>query len=70
MRISTLLSYADGMKEAVKEVQALESAGLDMVWVPEAYSFDAPSAMGYIAGQTKRVTIASRTIHAHRRFSR
>jgi F420-dependent oxidoreductase-like protein len=59
MRISTLLSYADGMKEAVKEVQALESAGLDMVWVPEAYSFDAPSAMGYIAGQTKRVTIAS-----------
>jgi len=59
MRISTLLSYADGMKEAVKEVQALESAGLDMVWVPEAYSFDAPSAMGYIAAQTKRVTIAS-----------
>ena len=59
MRISTLLSYSNGMKEAVKEVQALESAGLDMVWVPEAYSFDAPSAMGYIAGQTKRVTIAS-----------
>ncbi len=59
MRISTLLSYASGMKEAVKEVQALEKAGLDMVWVPEAYSFDAPSAMGYIAAQTERVTIAS-----------
>jgi F420-dependent oxidoreductase-like protein len=59
MRISTLLSYANGMKEAVKEVQALERAGLDMVWVPEAYSFDAPSAMGYIAAQTERVTIAS-----------
>jgi F420-dependent oxidoreductase-like protein len=59
MRISTLLSYANGMKEAVKEVQELENAGLDMVWVPEAYSFDAPSAMGYIAAQTQRVTIAS-----------
>jgi F420-dependent oxidoreductase-like protein len=59
MRISMLLSYANGMKEAVKEVQALERAGLDMVWVPEAYSFDAPSAMGYIAAQTERVTIAS-----------
>jgi len=59
MRISTLLSYANGMKEAVNEVKELEKAGLDMVWVPEAYSFDAPSAMGYIAAQTERVTIAS-----------
>jgi F420-dependent oxidoreductase-like protein len=59
MRISTLLSYANGMKEAVKEVQELEKAGLDMVWVPEAYSYDAPSAMGYIAAKTQHVTIAS-----------
>jgi F420-dependent oxidoreductase-like protein len=59
MKISTLLSYAGGFKEAVKEVQALEKAGLDVVWVPEAYSFDAPSAMGYLAAQTERVTIAS-----------
>jgi F420-dependent oxidoreductase-like protein len=59
MRISTLLSYASGFKEAVKEVQALEKAGLDVVWVPEAYSFDAPSAMGYMAANTERVIIAS-----------
>ena len=59
MRISMLLSYAGGFKEAVKEVQLLEKAGLDMVWVPEAYSFDAPSAMGYLAANTERVTIAS-----------
>lgn len=59
MRISTLMSYSSGMKEAVKEVQELEKAGLDMVWVPEAYSYDAPSAMGYIAAKTDRVTIAS-----------
>lgn len=59
MRISMLLSYAGGFREAVREVQVLEKAGLDMVWVPEAYSFDAPSAMGYLAAQTERVTIAS-----------
>ncbi|MEM7101317.1 MAG: LLM class F420-dependent oxidoreductase [Pseudomonadota bacterium] len=59
MRISSLLSYAGGFKEAVAEVQALEKAGLDVVWVPEAYSFDAPSAMGYLAANTERVTIAS-----------
>lgn len=59
MRISTLLSYAGGFKEAVAEVAELEKAGLDVVWVPEAYSFDAPSAMGYIASRTQSVTIAS-----------
>jgi len=59
MRISMLLSYAGGFKESVKELQVLEKAGLDVVWVPEAYSFDAPSAMGYIAANTERVTIAS-----------
>ena len=59
MQISTLLSYSGGFKEAVKEIQKLEKAGLDMVWVPEAYSFDAPSAMGYLAANTKSLIIAS-----------
>lgn len=59
MRISTLLSYAGGFREAAEEVSELERAGLDVVWVPEAYSFDAPSAMGYLAARTERVTIAS-----------
>jgi F420-dependent oxidoreductase-like protein len=59
MRISTLLGYAGGFREAVDEVVELEKAGLDVVWVPEAYSFDAPSAMGYLAARTERVTIAS-----------
>lgn len=59
MKIATLLRYDGGFKEAVAEVQELERAGLDVVWVPEAYSFDAPSAMGYLASKTERVTIAS-----------
>ncbi len=59
MRISSLLSYAGGFKEAVEEIKLLEKAGMDVVWVPEAYSFDAPSAMGYIAANTDRITIAS-----------
>jgi len=59
MRISMLLSYAGDFKEAAREVAELERAGLDLVWVPEAYSFDAPSAMGYLAARTERVVIAS-----------
>jgi F420-dependent oxidoreductase-like protein len=59
MRISTMMSYSGSFKTAVAEVQALEKAGLDQIWVPEAYAFDAPSAMGYLAATTERVTIAS-----------
>ncbi len=67
MRISTLLSYAGGFREAAEEVVALEKAGLDVVWVPEAYSFDAPSAMGYLAALTERVTIASGIVPVYTR---
>ena len=67
MKISTLISYAAGFKSAVAEVKELEKAGLDVVWVPEAYSFDAPSAMGYLAAETQTVTIASGILPAYSR---
>jgi F420-dependent oxidoreductase-like protein len=59
MRISSQLSYAGGFKEAVEGLAALEKAGLDMVWVAEAYGSDAVSLMGYIAAKTETVQIAS-----------
>ncbi len=37
------------------EISALEKAGIDCVWVAEAYSFDAISMMGYLAASTERV---------------
>ena len=59
MKISTQLGYAGGFAETVAEIQELESAGLDTVWVAEAYGFDAVSLMGYIAAKTEKVEIAS-----------
>jgi F420-dependent oxidoreductase-like protein len=59
MKISTQLGYAGGFKETIAEVQELEKAGLDTVWVAEAYGFDGVSLMGYIAALTERVEIAS-----------
>lgn len=59
MRIATMLSYAGGFKESARRVREMEDAGLDMVWVAEAYGFDAPSLMGYLAALTERVEIAS-----------
>jgi F420-dependent oxidoreductase-like protein len=59
MKISTQLGYAGGFFETVSEVQEMEKAGLDLVWVAEAYGFDGVSLMGYIAAKTESVRIAS-----------
>ena len=59
MKLSTQLNYAGGFTEAVDQVVQLEKAGLDMVWVAEAYSFDAVSSMGYLAARTETVEIAA-----------
>jgi F420-dependent oxidoreductase-like protein len=59
MQVATMISYVGGFTEAVDEIQALEKAGLHTAWVPEAYGFDAPSLMGYLAAKTTSVRIAS-----------
>ena len=53
------LSYAGGFAETVEELADFEKAGLDIVFVPEAYSFDAVSQLGFIAAKTQRMQIAS-----------
>jgi len=59
MKIGTAVSYAGGFGESVADVVELEKAGLDIVFVPEAYSFDAVSQLGYLAAKTERVQLAS-----------
>jgi len=53
------LSYSGGFAETVAELADHEKAGLDIVFVPEAYSFDAVSQLGFIAARTERLEIAS-----------
>jgi F420-dependent oxidoreductase-like protein len=53
------INYAGGFEESARQAAALEKVGLDIVWVAEAYSFDAPSFMGYLAAKTERVEIGS-----------
>ncbi len=59
MQLSMQLSYAGGFKESAKQVADLERAGLDLVWVAEAYGFDGVSLMGYLAGLTDRIKIGA-----------
>lgn len=67
MRLSMNLSYAGGFKESVQQIVDLEQAGLDIVWVAEAYSFDAISQMGYLAAKTDRIQIGSGIVNVYSR---
>jgi F420-dependent oxidoreductase-like protein len=60
MRTGILLDYAVGFTEAVERIVDLEKAGvLDLVLVPEAYSYDAVSQLGYLAARTSTVELGS-----------
>jgi F420-dependent oxidoreductase-like protein len=67
MRIGLGINYAGGFKDVADEVADLERAGLDIVFVPEAYSFDAVSALGYLAARTDRVELASGILQLYTR---
>jgi F420-dependent oxidoreductase-like protein len=54
-----MLNYSGDIKKAARELADLESAGLDLIWVAEAYGFDSVSVMGYLAALTTRVEIGS-----------
>jgi F420-dependent oxidoreductase-like protein len=59
MQLATQLYYAGSPKDAVDQIVEFEKAGLDIVWVPEAYGFDGPTLMGYLAARTETVKIGS-----------
>ncbi|BBX74759.1 LLM class F420-dependent oxidoreductase [Mycobacterium shinjukuense] len=59
MRIGIALDYAGGFHDGVERVIELEKAGIDIAVVPEAYSYDAVSQLGYLAAKTTTVELAS-----------
>jgi F420-dependent oxidoreductase-like protein len=67
MLLSTALMYNGNPRDAADEVVALEQAGLDTVWVAEAYGFDSPTLMGYLAAKTETVNIGSAILNVYSR---
>lgn len=61
------LAYSGGFKQTVDELSDYEGAGLDIVFVPEAYTFDAVSQLGYLAARTGTVAIASGILNVYSR---
>jgi F420-dependent oxidoreductase-like protein len=67
MRIGMAINYAGGFAETAAELADYEKAGLDIVFVPEVYSFDAVSQLGYLAARTDRVQLASGILQIYSR---
>ncbi len=67
MKLSMPLMYAGNPRESADSVVALEKAGLDTVWVAEAYGFDSPTLMGYLAAKTETIEIGSAILNVYSR---
>jgi F420-dependent oxidoreductase-like protein len=67
VKIAMTLSYSGGFKETVAQLAELERAGLDMVWIAEAYTFDAISQVGYVAARTERLEIGTGIVNVYSR---
>jgi F420-dependent oxidoreductase-like protein len=59
MKLSMPLMYDGNPRQAADQIIGLEKAGLDLVWVAEAYGFDSPTLMGYLAAKTETIEIGA-----------
>jgi F420-dependent oxidoreductase-like protein len=67
MRLANFLQYGGDPRAAADQVVAQERAGLDIVWVAEAYGFDSPTLMGYLAARTETVQIGAGILNVYSR---
>ena len=67
VKLATQIQYAGDFRAAAREVAAMEAVGLDAVFVPEAYSFDAVSQVGYLAALTERIEIGVGILNVYSR---
>ncbi|MCT2582243.1 LLM class F420-dependent oxidoreductase [Actinophytocola gossypii] len=67
MRIGMPLSYSGGITDVAARLRDYEAAGVDIVFVPEAYSYDSVSLLGYLAAATDRIGLATSVLNTYTR---
>ena len=67
MKVGMPISYAGGFTETVAQIADYERAGLDVISLPEAYSFDSVSQLGYLAAKTSTVELTSSILNIYSR---
>ncbi|WP_425838402.1 LLM class F420-dependent oxidoreductase [Streptomyces fractus] len=67
MKLGMILDHAGRFNETVELLRAYEQAGLQLVAVPESYSFDSISKLGYLAAKTDRLELMSAILQVYSR---
>jgi F420-dependent oxidoreductase-like protein len=67
MRVGMPMPYSGGFAETVERLGDYEKAGLDIVFLPEAYSFDSVSQLGYVAAKTTTLEIGADILNVYSR---
>ena len=68
MKIAISAHYSSGtIRDQVPYLQEMEKAGVDHIWVAESYSFDAFTALGYLAASLDRATLATGIVNVYSR---
>jgi F420-dependent oxidoreductase-like protein len=57
LKLGMPINYAGDFRETIENLRDFESVGVRRVTVPEAYSFDAVSQLGYIAARTETMEL-------------
>ncbi len=57
MKLCTMLTFDGDPVRLAAKVRDLESAGVDMVLVPEIYGFDQVTVLGFVAAKTERIEL-------------
>jgi len=67
MRLGMTIDYTSDPRAQISAIAELEAAGLDVVWVPEAWGYDGPSQLGFLAARTERLALAAGIMPVHTR---
>ncbi|MDL9936060.1 LLM class F420-dependent oxidoreductase [Gordonia sp. ABSL1-1] len=57
LKLGMPINYAGDFRETINNLADFEKAGVQRITVPEAYSFDAVSQLGYIAAKTETMEL-------------
>ncbi|WSA26757.1 LLM class F420-dependent oxidoreductase [Streptosporangium sp. NBC_01755] len=67
LRLSVVLPLGGELPRLLETAIAMERAGVDVLAVPEAYSMDCVSLLGFLAAHTSRVELASQILPIYSR---
>jgi len=67
VKLATSLKRFGTIAETSRHASDLESAGIDLLWIPESYGFEAFSQIGFLAASTKEMMLGTGIVNVYSR---